>query len=56
MVFTIPTVLVVGLFIFFALKTPYCVYVEKEGVAVKQLWTLLGITDIKSLKPIDKKI
>lgn len=51
---TIPTILVVGLFIFFALKVPYCIYVEKEAIIVKQLLGSIRITDIKSIKPLEK--
>ena len=34
---TIPTILAIGLFIFFILKTPYCTYIEKETIIVKQV-------------------
>ncbi len=51
----VPTALVVGLFIFFALKMPYCICVEKEAVIVKQLWGSIKITDIKSIKPVERK-
>ena len=52
---TIPTILVVGLFIFFALKVPYCVYVEKETIIVKQILGSIKITNIESIKLLEKK-
>ena len=51
---TIPTILAIGLFIFFILKTPYCTYIEKETIIVKQVFGSIKITDIKSIKPIEK--
>ena len=51
---TIPTILAIGLFIFFILKTPYCTYIEKETIIVKQVFGSIKITDIKSIKPIKK--
>lgn len=33
---TIPTILAIGLFILFILKTPYCTYIEKETIIVKR--------------------
>ena len=51
---TIPTILAIGLFILFILKTPYCTYIEKETIIVKQVFGSIKITDIKSIKPIKK--
>ena len=51
---TIPTILAIGLFIFFILKTPYCTYIEKETIIVKQVFGSIKSTDIKSIKPIKK--
>lgn len=51
----LPTVLGIGLFIYFALKMPYCTYVEKETVIVKQVLGAIKITDIKSIRPVEKK-
>lgn len=51
----IPTALVIGLFIFFALKMPYCIYIEKETIIVKQVLGSIKITDIKSIRLVEKK-
>lgn len=51
----LPMALAVALFIYFALKTPYCTYIEKETIIVKQVWGSIKITDIKSIKPIKEK-
>ena len=51
---TIPTILAIGLFILFILKRPYCTYIEKETIIVKQVFGSIKITDIKSIKPIKK--
>lgn len=51
----IPTMLVIGLFIFFALKMPYCTYIKKGTVVIKQILGSIRITDIRSIKPIAEK-
>lgn len=53
--YDISSLLVVGLFIFFALKTPYCVYVGDDSVVVKQVMGSIKITDIESIRSVGKK-
>lgn len=51
----LPTALAVGLFVFFALKMPYCTYVGKDTVVVKQLMGSIKINDIKSIRAVGER-